>query len=84
METQWESEIVPTLSTYIEIPNISPMFDKEWETNGLVDKVVALFTAWIDKCGVAGLTYRVRNTAPHNLLTPPGRKGARKDSFDLW
>ena len=30
----WDDEIVPTLASYIEIPNKSPAFDGDWESNG--------------------------------------------------
>jgi acetylornithine deacetylase/succinyl-diaminopimelate desuccinylase-like protein len=46
MERIWESEIVPTLTDYIRIPNKSPAFDPEWEQHGHMDRAVMLFEKW--------------------------------------
>src|SRR5271165_5552945 len=46
MESIWESEILPTLTDYIRIPNKSPAFDPEWEAHGFMEQVVALFSRW--------------------------------------
>jgi acetylornithine deacetylase/succinyl-diaminopimelate desuccinylase-like protein len=46
MDTIWDSEIVPTLTDYIRIPNKSPAFDPDWASHGHMDKVVAMFTTW--------------------------------------
>jgi len=42
----WDREIIPTLTDYIRIPNVSAMFDPAWEQHGHMDKVVALFESW--------------------------------------
>lgn len=46
VDQQFEESIIPKLQEYIYIPNLSPMFDKEWETNGLLDKAVDLLYQW--------------------------------------
>src|SRR5512135_3437171 len=38
---------LPTLASYIEIPNVSPFFDKDWEKNGLIDKAMNLLYNWV-------------------------------------
>jgi len=43
----WDTSIVPTLSKYIEVPNASPAYDKEWATNGHMDKAVEILTDWV-------------------------------------
>jgi acetylornithine deacetylase/succinyl-diaminopimelate desuccinylase-like protein len=50
----WEREIVPTLSRYIEIPNQSPLFDPQWESNGHMARAVDLVKEWIARQGIAG------------------------------
>lgn len=45
----WDAEVVPTLTTYIAIPNKSPSFEPEWETTGHMEKAVELFVAWAQK-----------------------------------
>lgn len=56
---QWDSTIVPTLSEYIRIPNQSPAFDKEWATNGHMDKAVQLMVDWVHAQKVPGLDLEV-------------------------
>ena len=38
IEQEWDATVVPTLRDYIAIPNQSPLFDPEWQTNGLIDR----------------------------------------------
>jgi acetylornithine deacetylase/succinyl-diaminopimelate desuccinylase-like protein len=45
----WRDEVVPTLTTYIAIPNKSPSFEPEWEKLGHMEKAVELFVAWAQK-----------------------------------
>jgi len=49
MDRNWDEDIVPTLSDYIRIPNVSQMFDPDWEKHGHMDKAVALFEDWAKK-----------------------------------
>ncbi|HWD26867.1 MAG TPA: M20 family metallopeptidase [Rhizomicrobium sp.] len=46
IENIWETEILPTLTDYIRIPNKSPHFDHDWETHGHMDRAVAMFESW--------------------------------------
>ena len=45
----WDSNITPTLTEYIKIPNKSPSFDPDWKKNGHMDKVLKLATNWTKK-----------------------------------
>ncbi|MEQ1489406.1 MAG: M20/M25/M40 family metallo-hydrolase [Terricaulis sp.] len=45
----WNAEVVPTLTTYIAIPNKSPSFEPEWEKTGHMEKAVELFVGWAKK-----------------------------------
>jgi acetylornithine deacetylase/succinyl-diaminopimelate desuccinylase-like protein len=45
----WDTDVVPTLSDYLRIPNKSPMFDPQWESHGYMAKAVAQFEAWAKK-----------------------------------
>ena len=55
----WDDEIVPQLTDYIRIPAKSPMFDADWEANGLIDTVARNVAVWIEAQKVAGLTLEV-------------------------
>ncbi|MGQ0534179.1 MAG: M20/M25/M40 family metallo-hydrolase [Caulobacteraceae bacterium] len=49
IDEMWNAEVVPTLTTYIAIPNKSPSFEPEWEKLGHMEKAVELFVAWAKK-----------------------------------
>lgn len=42
----WDAEIIPQLSEYIRIPNKSPLFDRDWQAHGHMDKAVTLLADW--------------------------------------
>ena len=44
---KWDSEIVPQLSTYIKIPNKSPMFDPHWSERGYMNEAMDLLETWV-------------------------------------
>ena len=76
--TLWDSEIVPTLSDYIRIPNKSPAFDPAWEANGHMDRAVEMFVAWARKKLTAfeGATLdvaRLPGRTPLIFIEVPGR-----------
>ena len=49
MDRIWDKDVIPTLAEYIRIPNVSKMFDPDWEKHGHMMKAVALFEAWAKK-----------------------------------
>ncbi len=55
----WDDEIVPALTSYIEIPAKSPMFDADWAANGYIDRVVRDAAAWVERQQVVGLKLEV-------------------------
>jgi acetylornithine deacetylase/succinyl-diaminopimelate desuccinylase-like protein len=48
----WDEQALPALSRYIEIPNLSPLFDPEWQKNGHMGRAVDLARAWVEKQGI--------------------------------
>ncbi len=42
----WDEAIVPALVDYIRIPAKSPHFDRDWSSNGHIDKAVELAADW--------------------------------------
>jgi acetylornithine deacetylase/succinyl-diaminopimelate desuccinylase-like protein len=56
---QFERSIVPTLVRYIEIPNKSPAFDKEWRAAGHMDRAVTLLAEWARGALPEGATLEV-------------------------
>jgi len=63
----WDDEIIPNLSKYVEIPNQSPVYDKDWATNGYTEQAINLIHDWIKRQNVAGLKSEIK-TIPG--LTP--------------
>jgi acetylornithine deacetylase/succinyl-diaminopimelate desuccinylase-like protein len=52
---KWDREIVPQLSTYIKIPNKSPMFDAQWQERGYMDEAMSLMETWVREQPIAGM-----------------------------
>lgn len=55
----WEREILPTLTEYIRIPNLSVAFDPEWSEHGHMAAAVDLVRGWCERRPIAGLTLDV-------------------------
>eukprot|EP00906_Rhabdomonas_costata_P013116 RCo018867 len=58
LATKWEAECFPVISEYIRVPNQSPSFDPEWESNGLMDSAMDLLEQWALKQRIPGMAVR--------------------------
>ena len=77
VDRTWDEEIVPTLTTYIAIPNKSPAFDADWAAHGYMDQAVDLLKGWAEKKlkAVAGAkieVVRLEQRTPVILIEIPG------------
>lgn len=75
IDTFWEKQIVPTISTYIEIPAKSPGFDPKWRETGFLHKALKLVEDWIVAQKVPGLkkeVLEIDGRTPLLLLEIPG------------
>ena len=52
---KWDREIVQQLSTYIKIPNKSPMFDPNWVERGYMDEAMSLLETWVREQPISGM-----------------------------
>ena len=71
----WEAEIIPSISTYIGIPNKSPDFDPAWEKNGYMEEAVAHMLGWATARALPGMTldvHRLPGLTPTILIQLPG------------
>jgi acetylornithine deacetylase/succinyl-diaminopimelate desuccinylase-like protein len=71
----WENQILPTLSEYISIPNVSVGFDPEWEAHGHVDRALELVKGWLERNRPEGSILhvgRLEKRTPLLLLEVPG------------
>jgi len=55
----WESSILPSLSEFIEIHALSPLFEPNWKELGELDAAIELFCKWVEEQNISGLTYEV-------------------------
>jgi acetylornithine deacetylase/succinyl-diaminopimelate desuccinylase-like protein len=72
----WESSIVPELCDYVRIPNKSPLFDRDWEQNGHMERAVGLVADWCRRQPIAGLKLtisRLPGRTPLIFVEVPGR-----------
>jgi acetylornithine deacetylase/succinyl-diaminopimelate desuccinylase-like protein len=75
VETAWTEKIVPALQEYLTIPNQSPLYDPNWNTNGYLDQATELIAKWIRRQNVPGLTLdvvRLPGRTPLLFIEIPG------------
>lgn len=78
----WADEIVPSLTEYITIPNVSPHFDAEWEANGHMERAVGLIHDWCAQRSIAGMTIEVQRLdarTPLIVVEVPAFSGGSND-----
>lgn len=71
----WENSIIPTLMDYIQIPNKSPQFDKNWQTHGYMDQAVNLIAHWCKTHSAKGMkleVVRLEDRTPLIFIDIPG------------
>ena len=72
----WDDEILPTIQDYIRVPNVSPLFDADWEKHGHMEKALKLVKGWVEAHkpeGSAVHVGRLPNRTPLLLLEVPGK-----------
>lgn len=57
--SRWNESILSAMQEYIRIPNVSPDYDHDWQTNGYMMRAVTLISDWIDAQNISGLTRRI-------------------------
>ena len=71
----WEQSILPSLSDFIEIKALSPLFEPDWANLGELDATIELFCKWLDEQGISGMSYethRIDDLSPVLLVTIEG------------
>ena len=71
----WEKSILPSLSDFIEIKALSPLFEPDWANLGELDATIELFCKWLDEQGISGMSYethRIDDLSPVLLVTIEG------------
>lgn len=55
----WDSWYVAGVSDFIRIPNLSPMCDPNYTTNGLLEQAIDLVDSYIQKLEIVGLERKI-------------------------
>src|SRR5579872_2152916 len=56
----WDESILERLSAYIRIPNKSPLFDRDWERAGHMEKAIHLMADWCRAQPLPGMRVEIR------------------------
>ena len=73
--TAWSASILPQLVEYVRIPNKSPLFDREWDANGHMERAVQLMRRWAEAEAPAGSkveVLRIPRRTPVLMVDVPG------------
>lgn len=71
----WDHSIMPVLQDYIRIPNVSPLFDPEWQSHGHMEKAVQLIASWCRKQKIENMQLdivRLEGRTPVIFIEIPG------------
>ena len=73
VKKEWNENVIPSLMDFVRIPNVSPSFDAEWDTNGLQLQAFELVTKWakaqnLQNCNLRPQLENYFQRAPENLL----------------
>ncbi len=75
VDKTWDDSILPTLQEYIRIPNKSPIFDRDWQKHGHMEKAVQLAAGWCRAHAAKGMKLeimRIRDRTPLLFIEIPG------------
>lgn len=75
IDEEWEQAILPSLSDYINIPNKSPHFDKDWEKHGFMEQAVTHIASWCEHHAVPDMCLdiiRLPGRTPVLFMDIPG------------
>jgi acetylornithine deacetylase/succinyl-diaminopimelate desuccinylase-like protein len=56
VEEVWERDVLPALTDYVRIPNVSPAFDPAWEAHGHIARATDLLEQWCRSRSITGMT----------------------------
>ncbi len=79
VDRRWDDEVLPSLAGLVEIPALSPAFDREWAEHGQLRRVIDHVQAWIAARDLPGARLEVVELAgrsPLLLVDVPATAGA--------
>jgi lysophospholipid acyltransferase (LPLAT)-like uncharacterized protein len=63
VDSTWDKSIVPEPCNYVRIPNLSPLFDPQWEQHGHMERAVQMLADWCRRQPIAGPTLEIARHA---------------------
>ena len=72
----WDDEILPTIQDYIRVPNVSPLFDADWQNHGHMETALELVKGWVESNKPEDSTLhvgRLPDRTPLLILEVPGK-----------
>jgi acetylornithine deacetylase/succinyl-diaminopimelate desuccinylase-like protein len=86
MHEIWERDVVPTLTDFVRIPNLSPGFDPGWREAGHMDRATTLVEEWCRGRSIPGLMverHQLEGRTPLLLIEVPATAAAPADDTVL-
>ena len=68
VEKQFSLNVLPNLMNFIRIPNLSPGFDPEWNTNGLLLKAANLISSFAKSLNIKNSEVTLLQDSPYTPL----------------
>lgn len=59
VEQQWEPWYIKGLADFIRVPNLTPMVDPDYLTNGLVEQSMELVDKYVNELKIDGISKKV-------------------------
>ena len=80
----WDEEIIPGLSQYIRVPNVSPAFDDKWQENGHMERAVRLVADLCSKNPLSGLDVEIERLGVRTPLIYMCAPGKRRETVLMY
>lgn len=87
VDERWEHSILPVLQDYVHIPNRSPAFDANWQSNGYMEAAVDLLAGWAEAQETDGMVVevlRLPGRTPLIVAEVPPAAGSARDTVLLY
>ena len=59
VDSLWDNWFVEGLSEFIKIPNLTPLVDPNYKTNGLLERAIDLVDTYVSKLDIKGIERKI-------------------------
>lgn len=59
LEKAIDEQVIPLLMDYIRVPSLSPLYDPDWETNGLMEQAQKLLLDYVHGLNITGFSSQI-------------------------